>query len=556
MVFTGVRPQTAFRRPVGFFTDSRPLTFFLGLLLVLGSMAVYWPVHRHPFFDPDDSLYLTQNVHVQAGLSWATVNWAFRSHYINWHPLTWLSHTLDFQMFGLDPAGHHEMNVLFHALNAVLLFWVLKQATGYIGRTFMVAALFALHPINVEPVVWVAERKTMLSTLFFLLALGAYRWYAREPRIGRYAVVALLFALGLMAKPQVIMLPFVLLLWDYWPLGRMFPDNEGAGKGTKSATLYEAKSFVALVEEKLPLFAIAALDALVTMKAQGASKFQPYTFVVRLENAIVSYARYVGKAFWPAWLAPHYPHPGNSLKAWQVLGALSFLSAVTGLVIAAWRRRYLTVGWLWFLVTLIPMIGLVQVGGQAMADRYAYQPFLGLFIMVCWGAAEWAKERRLPAVVLPAVSIVILLMLSALTHRQVGYWNDELSLWSHTLQVTGPNLVADIRIGAELDRQGRTTEALQYFLKALAIRPWDPYANLEIAFYEHRHGNLAGAIEYYKKVLSSPEVEPESQIRAFINMGHIYLDWGDSDDARKCFQAAKELDDETAFRKQFSVLGY
>src|SRR5208283_672973 len=254
----------------------------------------------------DDSIYVTDNTHVQSGLNWNTLKWAFTSRQGGeWHPLTWLSHALDCQIFGLNPAWHHDMNVLFHALNALLLFWVLKRATDSAGRSFVVAALFAVHPLNVEPVAWVAERKTMLSMLFFLLALDAYRWYARGPREARYWIVAVLFSLGLMCKPQVIMLPFVLLLWDYWPLGRMFVAEQGAPAGTRSAIL-NGKGFLALVKDKVPLFALSAVDALFTMvpgREGGHPGPAAYALSIRIENAIVSYARYIGKAFWPFDLA-------------------------------------------------------------------------------------------------------------------------------------------------------------------------------------------------------------------------------------------------------------
>ena len=357
----------------------------LSLFLVVATVALYYPAIHHPFVNYDDDGYVTENVHVQTGLNWDMVEWAFTSYdQANWHPVTWLSHALDCQLFQLDPAGHHGTNVLLHALNVVLLFWILVQATGSAGRSFMVAALFALHPINVESVVWIAERKNLLSMLFFLLALGVYRWYARGPRPGRYAVVALLFALGLMAKPQVITLPFVLLLWDYWPLRRMFTDGEFAATG--AATIFPVRSFSRLILEKLPLVVLSAVNAAITMQAQRLGGLNPdVSLSARLANALVCYARYVGKAVWPTRLAPMYPHPGNSLAKWEVFTALLFLLVVTALVTAGRRHRYLPVGWLWFLGTLIPMIGLVQVGRQAMADRYAYLPFIGLFIMICWG---------------------------------------------------------------------------------------------------------------------------------------------------------------------------
>jgi tetratricopeptide (TPR) repeat protein len=398
------RKRATFQPGTGRFAQPAKRTLVLGLVLVVATLVLYYPAIHHPFVNYDDDGYVTENVHVQAGLNWDTVEWGFTSYDLaNWHPLTWLSHALDCQFFQLDPAGHHGTNLVLHALNAALLFWILRQATGFMGRSIMVAALFALHPVNVESVVWVAERKNLLSMLFFLLALGAYRWYAREPRPGRYSVVAFLFALGLMAKPQVITLPFVLLLWDYWPLRRMFATDQEPFSAIKAPDAIPARSFSQLLLEKLPLVALSAISAVITMKAQlvGGGFNPDVSLSARLANAIVSYARYVAKAFWPARLVPMYPHPGNSLPKWEVLSALLFLLMVTELVTAARRRRYLPVGWLWFLGTLIPMIGLVQVGKQAMADRYAYLPFIGLFLMICWGVADcvvassqWLKGRR------------------------------------------------------------------------------------------------------------------------------------------------------------------
>ena len=330
-----------------------------------------------------------ENPHIKDGLTGATVFWALTHGYsANWHPLTWMSHALDVQVFGMDPAPQHDENVFFHALNAVLLFLVLKRATGYTGRSLMVAALFALHPLNVESVAWIAERKTMLSTLFCILALGAYGWYARKPGFGRYVVMAGLFVLGLMSKPQIIMLPLVLLLWDYWPLQRM-----GANTLSETATgeSITGRSFWWLVKEKIPLFFICLVDAGLTMIAQHTTGApQPFSLWLRIENALVSYARYIGKASWPTNLAVYYPHPGKAIQFWQVALASLLLLAITWFSVKASRHRYLIVGWLWFLIMLVPMIGLVQVDVQGMADRYAYASFIGLFLMVCWGVADWA----------------------------------------------------------------------------------------------------------------------------------------------------------------------
>ncbi len=521
---------------------TRPL--FLGLFLVVATVALYCPVHGHPFVNYDDSLYVTENLQVQSGLNWDTVTWAFTTFDVDaWHPLTWLSHALDCQLFQLNPAGHHDVNLLLHALNVVLLFWVLLRATGYAGRSAMVAALFALHPINVESVAWVAERKNVLSMLFFLLALGAYRWYAREPRIGRYLAVAFLFALGLLAKPQVITFPCVLLLWDYWPLRRMFPSAPGADSGIATQTTFPPRNLSWLIVEKLPLLALSAVSAVLTMKGVRAGAVNVwYSPWVRLQNAIFSYGQYLRDAVWPTRLAVFYPHRGNTLSGWQVGAALLLLLAITALVIDR-RRRYLTVGWLWFLGTMVPMIGLEGVGYQGMqgmADRYAYLPFIGLFIMVCWGISEWAEQRHISTPWLAALSFAVLLGLTALTYRQIGYWSDSATLWSHTLQVTNRNWLAENNLGKILVSQGRVEEGVSHFIKATEIYPADPVSNMNIGTYEQQRGNLPEAIERYKKALSSSH-DANLRLAAWNNMGRAYSDLGDTAHAQECFAAAERL---------------
>ena len=589
-------PQSAtgrFTRP--WFTRAKKRILILGLVLVVATLVLYYPAIHHPFVNYDDNVYITENHHVQAGLTWDTVAWAFTTYDgANWHPLTWLSHALDWQLFQLGPAGHHGTNVLLHTLNVALLFWILLQATGSAGRSFMVAALFALHPINVESVVWVAERKNLLSMLFFLLALGAYRWYAREPRPGRYAVVALFFALGLMCKPQVITLPFVLLLWDYWPLRRMAtghqaafdtPDNSPALAKSGLERDTPPRSFSQLLLEKLPLVALSAISAVVTMNAQrvGGGINPELSLVARVANSIVCYARYVGKAFWPTRLAPMYPHPGNSLAKWEVLSALLFLLVVTALVIAGRRRRYLPVGWLWFLGTLIPMIGLVQVGRQAMADRYAYLPFIGLFIMTCWGIADCvgaisrqfaqneippgpkpaqkkailgtaeavplqnrinetpSNRQPIGTILLATVGAGVLVALVLVAHRQIDYWGDNVTLWSHTLQVTNRNYEAEEDLGEALVARGEQAQAMPHFYQATEIDPRRTLPYMYIAVYDQEHGKLQDAIEQYRKAISvSPN--KSTSARAFGNMGHAYLQLGDMGQASENLQEATRLD--------------
>jgi len=515
----------------------------LSLILAIASSLLYLPIIHHPFANMDDMGYVYENLHVQDGLTWDTIQWAARTFDDNnWHPLTWLSIALDCQMFGIDPAGHHAMNIVYHTIDGVVLFWVLLLATGFVGRSFMVAGLFALHPINVESVAWAAERKTVLSTLFFLLALGAYRWYARRPGIVRYLVVAALFALGLMSKPQIITLPCVLLLWDYWPLRRMFPNlGVAAGEQERLAPL-PAKSFLWLVKEKLPLLVLCAASALATMKAQGVGRPQhwPYSTWIRTGNCIVAYVRYIGKALWPTHLAIIYLHPGNSLRFWQVAVCGLLLLAITALVIVLYRYRYLPVGWFWFLGTLVPTIGIVQVGRQALADRYAYQSFLGLFMMACWGLADWARLKRLPRALLPAASVAALAVLAVLTYRQIGYWKDNLTLWTHALQVTDNNWVAEDMVGGLLMSQGHKEEGMAHYRIAAEIAPDDPSSNLAVAIYEQNHGQLQEAVRHYKRVLNEMD-DPLEKSKVYQNLGVAYRDLGDIPDSVDCLRQAARL---------------
>ncbi len=448
----------------------RPTPLACAALMVV-VLAAYSSVVGNAFVAFDDQTYILDNAHVKAGLTWNTVAWAFTSFdESNWHPLTWLSHALDCQVFGLNPIGPHVVNVLLHALNAILLFLLLQFATGYRWRSLMVAALFALHPINVESVAWAAERKNVLSMMFFLLALYAYVWYARNPELRRYAAVAGLFALGLMAKPQIITLPFVLLLMDYWPLERVLSSRfsvlSSRPPAAERPVASPQRSLRFLLLEKAPLLLLSAASALVTMQAQGAARKEgaPYGTLLRWETAAISYVRYLGKAVWPSKLVALYPHPAKFYPGWQVLGAVILLLAITALVLRASGRRYLAVGWFWFLGTLVPMIGLVQVGEQALADRYAYISFVGLFVMVVWLAGDWAdewaeKDPRISVRWLAAPAFACLLALGLLTYRQVSYWHDTENFWRRTLELTQDNFVAEGALGAYLRSHGKVEAA-------------------------------------------------------------------------------------------------
>ena len=521
-------------------------TLAVGCLLVFATLALYHPVIHFPFTNADDDSYIGDNAHVKYGLEWATVPWAFTTFRdANWHPLTWLSHALDCHLYSLDAGKHHQTSVIIHAINAALLFWVLLGATGYVGRSAMVAALFALHPINVESVVWISERKNVLSMLFFLLALGTYRWYVLRPRAGRYTMLALLYALALMAKPQVVTFPFVLLLWDYWPLRRMFAKDEGPS-ATLTPAVLPARRLSWLVWEKVPLFALSAASAVITVIAQrvgGAmsGSQNTYPFLLRIENAIVSYVRYLGKAIWPSHLAFMYPH--SWFAVWQVCAALLLLLVITALVFAGRRHRYLLVGWLWFVGTMVPMIGLVQVGAQAMADRYAYLPFVGLFIMICWGLADWAQQRHFSTAWLAASSLAVLPAVAAVAHRQIGYWGDNVTLWAHTSQVTRGNWIAEDNWGAALMDQGHIEDAMVHFRLAEAIYPNDPRSYLFLGFCEQKRNHLQQAISQYQKVIdiTQNDIWNMAKLRddAWVNMGYAYRDLGDPVRAAESFAAAE-----------------
>jgi len=505
------------------------------LLLALATIALYNPVTRAPFLNFDDVVYVTNNPQVRAGLTWNTVVWAFHtSEASNWHPVTWVSHALDCQIFGLNPAGPHIINVLLHAANAVLLFLLLESATGLAWRSLMVAALFALHPINVESVAWIAERKNVLSMLFFLLALAAYGWYTRRPGVGRYLTVTLAFALGLMTKPQVITFPFALLLLDYWPLCRL-ARADGVG-GELAGPTARSPSFWSLVWEKVPWFALSAVSAVITMKAQGNATWAKLPLWIHLGNAAIAYVKYLGKAFWPLNLAPVYPHPELSISVPAAALSACALLAVTTLAVIFRQRRPYFAGWFWFLGTLVPMIGLVQVGVQAMADRYAYIPLLGIFVIVCWGAADLIELWRVPTAISAVCAAAILLTLGIALHRQVSFWSDNLTLWTHTLEITQGNYTAEDNLATALIAQGRVEEAIPHFQRARFLRPDDPVATLNIASYEQIHGNYQAALDGYARVLQLTKI-PYWVAMARVNSGFAHYALKQYDSAKQDFEA-------------------
>ncbi len=521
------------------------------LLLALGTLALYNPVTRAPFLNFDDDEYVTGNPQVRAGLTWSTVVWAFHtSEASNWHPIAWLSHALDCQIFGLNPAGPHTINVLLHAVNAVLLFLILESATGLAWRSLVVAALFALHPINVESVAWIAERKNVLSMFFFLLALAAYGWYTRRPSLGRYLAVTFAFALGLMTKPQVITFPFALLLLDYWPLCRL--GQPGGVEAERAGPPARGHSFLSLVWEKVPWFALSAVSAVITMKAQADATEEYLPLWIHLGNAALAYVKYFGKAFWPLNLAPVYPHPKFSLSIPAAALSAFAIVAVSTLAVIFRQRRAFFVGWFWFLGTLVPMIGLVQVGAQAMADRYAYIPLLGIFVIACWGAADLMKLWRVPTALSAVCAAAILLILGIALHRQVSFWSDNLTLWTHTLEITEGNYVAEDALATALIAQGRLEEAIPHFERARFLRPDDPTATFNLASYEQTRGHYQAALDGYARVLQFTKI-PYWVTLARVNSGFMHYALKQYDSAGHDFEAA--LNEEPANPAAYRGLG-
>lgn len=496
--------------------SARGRTLLVVLLLVLATLLLYEPSLHNAFVNYDDPAYVTQNHYVLQGLSWHSLAWAFTATAdANWHPLTWISHMVDVQFFGLHATGHHLVNVLLHALNVVLLFLLLRYATNNILCSAVATALFALCPLNVESVAWIAERKSLLSTAFLLLALFAYGWYARRPGIGRYLIVAGCFAFGLMAKPMVITLPLLLVLVDYWPLERFGAGRSGEGGRTSYA-------FLGLVAEKIPLLCLSAGSALITLYAQRAGGAVGSTALLplplRIKNAIYSYLAYILKGLWPARLAVFYPHPENSLAPWKVAAAGLSLLAITAVV---WRykdEKYLLTGWLWYLVALIPVIGIVQVGRQAMADRYVYIPFIGLFVMLAWLAGEWAARARVSNSIIATIALVVFSGYAYVTHVQIGYWRNSYTLFSHVLQVTSRNGIAEDNFGVALVEMGRPDLATPHFEAAIKWMPRLSTAHYNFATLLHGQNNLERAVAEYRLALAYAG-DPAEAARAHNNLG-------------------------------------
>jgi protein O-mannosyl-transferase len=501
-------------------------------------IALYWPALRNGFVNYDDPDYVTHNAHVLRGLSWQNVLWAFGTDNpaANWHPLTWLAHIVNVQIFGLAPWGHHLVNILLMAADVVLLFLFVTSATGRVWRSAAVAAIFAVHPLNVEAVAWVAELKQELSFFFMFLTLIAYAWYVKKPGLGSYCSVAVLFALALLSKVMIITLPFALLLLDYWPFLRFGKDAPAEGR------LSFVRSFVPLVKEKIPLFVLSAGAGWMTFgihRKEGAlTAMMPLSW--RLKNVVYSYAVYLWKAVWPTRLAVFYPHPENRLPLWQV--------AIAGLVlimisVAVWvyrKKKYVPVGWLWYLGTAFPMIGLIQSGRQGMADRYEVLPLMGILLAVVWLVADWAEERRLSPTVVTVGFAVMVLPLIFLTHRQIGFWKDSETLFSHAVAVTSHNGIAENNLGAALMEKGQAASALAHFAAAVEYAPDLGSAHYNLGVLLQRQNQLSEAANQYGLAIKYAG-NAEEAAQAHNNLGVVYLSANQLAPARAQFDQAIAL---------------
>jgi Tfp pilus assembly protein PilF len=524
--------------------DSSPqsrwrLVAILAALLALGTAAVYAPAMRNGFVNVDDPDYVTRNPHVLGGLTWADIQWALGSSYpsSNWHPLTWISHMADVQLYGRNPAGHHFTSVFLHILGVVLLFLLMESATGRALRSAAVAALFAVQPLNVEAVAWISERKSVLCVLFFLLATGAYGWYAKRPSLGRYLWVVLFFGLGIMAKVMVIPFPFALLLLDYWPLARL-PGIDGAGK--------PRAFFVALrplVIEKIPLFVMAAAGSAVTVyvhsREHALTATMPFSW--RFKNAIFSYVGYLGKAIWPVDLAPYYPHPENTLT-WTVVALLGLALLLISVVVWRFReRKYLCVGWLWYLGTMLPMIGFIQTGRQGMADRFMHIPMMGLLFALVWLIGDLAAEKHWQKEIAIAIFLLALAPFAAVTIKQIGYWHDSYTLFAHTLEVTKNNGFAENNYAVALMERGQPELAAPHFVAAVRLSPdlASPHYNLAVLL--QKHNQLNDAEHEYRRALSLSSDQAEI-VQSHNNLGILYLGQQKYPDAMAELSAAIALD--------------
>jgi tetratricopeptide (TPR) repeat protein len=508
-------------------TPNNYVSVCIYLALAVATLVVFWPVYGFDFLNYDDLGHITENRHVAGGLSLDGVIWAFTTNYFgNWHPMLWLSYMLDCQLHGIEPGWYHLTNLFIHICSTLLLFAALKSMTAAPWRSAFVAAAFALHPLHVEPVTWISTRNHLLSSSFWMLTILAWARYVEKPAAGKYLLALLFFAFGLMSKPMVVTMPFVLLLLDYWPLER-----------------FEQKTLRRLVCEKIPFFILSGVLSVVTFFVSRSFGAMVAVDVIspriRIANAFISYAKYIWKMLWPAGLAVHYPHPGQSLSMYHAVAAAVLLLAISVPVIRiAKGHGYLLTGWLWYLLTLVPVIGLVQAGAQAMADRYTYIPSIGIFIIVAWGMNELLGKWRYRRIILGISASIILLSWSVCCRYQLRFWPDSMSLFKHAIEVTKNNDVAQFGLAKAFRQQGKLDEAIEHYTEALRINPNYPHVHVDLGIALFEKGKANQAIEHFNQAL---QLKPDFA-DAHTNLGYALIRQGKFDEAAVHLRKAIALD--------------
>ncbi len=535
----------------------------ISLFLVLLTFAVFYRLAGYDFVNFDDDLYVTANSRVQRGLTLENFIWAFSSIEIaNWHPITWLSHMSDIQMHGLNPGAHHLTNVILHVANTLLVLIIFSRMTGFFWQSACLATLFALHPLHVESVAWVAERKDVISTFFLLLTVWCYSRYAEHPDRARYLAVLLFFILGLLSKPMVVTLPFILLLLDFWPLKRFRINavlsvhqvqaqvdtrTHGISKSNQSDVLSKTtpvlpgQSIVYLVREKIPLFVLSAATCAVTLFAQHSSgtvlSLEVMPLTARVANSLISYVTYIVQMIYPVRLAVFYPL-ATSVPWWKIAGAFCILIAISYL---AWKTAskhpYILFGWLWYLGTLFPVIGIVQVGTQAMADRYTYVPLIGLFVSIVWGASDFAKTWRYGAAAITGGIMVILSVVTILTWVQISYWKNSVALFSHAIEVTSKNSLAHYNMASVLTDQNKIDEAIRHYNESVKLKPQHKEAHYNLGLLMAQKGDIDEAIKHFSNALQINN----DYAQAHNNLGVMRMQQNRIDEAIMHFQTAVRL---------------
>jgi Flp pilus assembly protein TadD len=540
---------------------NKKIKYCIIIFLVAASFIAFGRITGNNFINFDDGIYISENNYIKSGINLESIKWAFTSsHATNWHPLTWLSHMLDWQLFGANAAGHHLVNLLLHIGSAILLFLFLNKTTGSLWRSAFVAALFALHPLRVESVAWASERKDVLSMFLGLSSIYAYAYYIESSKLSRYFIALILFALSLMAKPMLVTLPFVLLLLDYWPLGRwqkalqpgLLPVSNDSGlvkkkgkqlrvdsgkeKKISLSLMSRAKIIRSLLWEKGPFIFLSTVSSILTIWAQSkggaVASLEKLPLIDRILNAIVSYIQYLMKIFWPVDLAVFYTYR-QLLPSWQVFGAAAFILGISIAVIYAIKKApFLFVGWFWYLGTLIPVIGLMQVGNQSIADRYTYFPSIGIAIILAWGIGYLLPKGKLSKIILIPAAVIIFAVLTFLTWQQCGYWKNSISLFTHVVQATKDNYLAHNSLGAALAAEGKNKEAIVHYREAFEINPTSALALTNLCMNLIAEGKNEEAIAYY---LAAIQVNPD-HFEAHYNLAEIFVKQNKLDQAIEHFR--------------------